>query len=221
METQSQSHLLPRRPPRQRAQQQRAKQKIDTVVNAAVDVLERKGESGVHITDISRTTGVSYGAIYHHFGDRDGLIRAAQFARMREQPIVELEALRDVLRSLENTDQFLSCIDSMSRSIASSDHRHDRLVRASALAAAIDRPQLRAALIDIESELAMKWEEVLSLAQQNGVADENLDPLAIAVFVEAVAFGVVLMELLENKPDPEHLREVLHRGLMAVLMKPV
>jgi AcrR family transcriptional regulator len=220
METQNQNHLLPRRPPRQRAQQQRAKEKIDTVVNAAVDVLERKGESGVHITDISKQTGVSYGAIYHHFGDRDGLIRAAQFSRMRTQPIVELEALREVLQSLENSEQFLTCIDSMCSAIASTDHRHDRLVRASALAAAIDRPQLRAALIDIESELATQWEDVLTLAQQNGIADENLDPLAIAVFVEAVAFGVVLMELLENKPDPEHLQQVLRRGLMAVLMKP-
>jgi AcrR family transcriptional regulator len=107
----------------------------------------------------------------------------------------------------------------MCQSIASSEHRHDRLVRASALAAAIDRPQLRAALIDIESELAAQWEQVMTLAQQHGVADDGLDPLAMAVFVEALAFGVVLMELLETKPEPDRLREVLRRGLTAVLTK--
>jgi AcrR family transcriptional regulator len=219
METESQNHLLPRRPPRQRAQQQRAKDKIESVVNAAVDVLERQGESGVHITDISRKTGVSYGAIYHHFGDRDGLIRAAQFARLQEQPFVEIEALREALREIESAASLSACIDSMCQSIASSEHRHDRLVRASALAAAIDRPQLRAALIDIESELAAQWEQVMTLAQQHGVADDGLDPLAMAVFVEALAFGVVLMELLETKPEPDRLREVLRRGLTAVLTK--
>ena len=220
METKPTTHLLPRRPPRQRAQQQRAKDKIDTVVTAAVDVLERKGEAGVHITEISRRTGVSYGAIYHHFGDRDGLIRAAQYARMRSQPLAELDALRDALKAIEDSSEFNACIDSMCQSIASSDHRHDRLVRASAIAAAIDRPQLRAALIDVESELAMQWESVLTLAQQHGVADDALDPLAMAVFIEAVAFGVVLMELLETRPDPEHLGAVLRRGLTAVLTKP-
>jgi AcrR family transcriptional regulator len=219
METKYESHLLPRRPPRQRAQQQRARDKIDAVVTAAVEVLEQRGEAGVHITEISRRTGVSYGAIYHHFGDRDGLIRAAQYSRMRVQPLVELDALRDALQAVEDADLFAKCIATMCQSIVSTEHRHDRLVRASAIAAAIDRPQLRAALIDVESELSMQWEGVMLLAQQNGVADDALDPLAMAVFIEAVAFGVVLMELLENKPEPELLGEVLRRGLTAVLTK--
>jgi AcrR family transcriptional regulator len=219
METSNQTHLLPRRPPRQRAQQQRAKDKIDTVVGAAVEALEKRGEAGVHITDISRKTGVSYGAIYHHFGDRDGLIRAAQYSRMRLQPIVELDALRMALQATEDAERFNECIESLCQSIVSSEHRHDRLVRASALAAAIDRPQLRAALIDVESELAMQWEKVIVQAQEHGVTDTDLDPLSMAVFVEAVAFGVVLMELLETKPDPRQLGEVLRRGLTAVLTK--
>ena len=79
-------HLLPDRGPRQRARQQRAIEKIDAVVEAAMAALEREGESGVRIAEICDVTGVSYGTVYHHFGDRAGLIRAAQFKRLVGQP---------------------------------------------------------------------------------------------------------------------------------------
>ena len=85
-------HLLPSRAPRQRARQNRAIEKIDALIEATVRVLETEGEAGVRVAAICDRVGVSYGSVYHHFGDREGLIRAAQFARLRAQPGQDIAA---------------------------------------------------------------------------------------------------------------------------------
>ncbi|NDI01200.1 MAG: TetR/AcrR family transcriptional regulator [Actinobacteria bacterium] len=79
---------------RQRMPQERATTTARIVLEAAIDHIEHGGEQSVRISDISRSTGVSYGSVYHHFGDRNGLIRAAQLERLRRQPGVDIDAFR-------------------------------------------------------------------------------------------------------------------------------
>ena len=96
--------LMPHRPLRQRAEQQRAQETVRLIIDATIARLQTQGEAGVNIKEISAETGVSYGAIYHHFKDRDGLIHAAQFERLRHQPGGDIVALGQALDSAEDLE---------------------------------------------------------------------------------------------------------------------
>lgn len=62
------------RPP----QQARSQTSTGRMLDAALTILDRDGLAGVTIAAISRESGVSNGALYHRFGDRHGLLVAAQ-----------------------------------------------------------------------------------------------------------------------------------------------
>jgi AcrR family transcriptional regulator len=214
-------HLLPKRPPRLRAVQQRAVETIDVVIDETVRVIETEGENAVRIATISAATGVSYGAIYHHFHDRDGLIQAAQFARLRSQPELFTEPLADSFDRIEagqgDVNDLIESIRAVCRAIVNPDRQNVRLVRISVLAAAQTRPELRDAVVDLHRPVMLEVRGLVTRAQAMGLAARDLDPLAVTTFLEAVAFGVVLQEYFGEQPDPEALVEVVFRSFMALV----
>jgi len=48
------------------------------MLDAALAIIAREGMAGLSIAAVSRESGVSNGALYHRFGDRHGLLVAAQ-----------------------------------------------------------------------------------------------------------------------------------------------
>lgn len=210
-------HLLPDRGPRYRAMQQRAIDKIDAVVDATVRVLEREGEKAVRIAEICDVTGVSYGTVYHHFGDRNGLIRAAQFARLSDQPGRDIAAFRSALDGDDPTGDFISSLMTICRSIADPSRGPVRLVRTSVIASALNDPEFLPTVSELESTIMSDLIDVIERAQELGIADPSLDPTALAAYLEAVSYGLVLAEVSEHQPDPDALAEVILRGFASFM----
>jgi AcrR family transcriptional regulator len=214
-------HLLPKRAPRQRAVQQRALDTIEAAIAETIRVIETEGEKAVRIADISAATGMSYGALYHHFGDRDGLIRAAQFARLRDQPRLFTGPLADAFDAIEDgqgdVTALIERIRSIARIIVDPARQKVRLVRISVLASSETRPDLRQAVVDLEQRIMIEVRDLVTRAQQLGLVSRQLDPLAVATFLEAVAFGVVLQEYFEQQPDAEAVAEVVFRAFASLV----
>lgn len=201
--------LLPDKGPRQRARQQRASETVEVILDATIEVIEHAGEAGVRIADIVATTGVSHGAIYHHFGDRDGLIQAAQFARLARQPGQAIAALREAVESIDDPAVFVDLVTVIAHAIADPDRMALRLVRASVIASSLSRPALHDALCDLETSIADELVEVLGEMQRKGALAEGLDPVAVGMLLEAVSFGLVLTQFTERRPSPEQLADVM------------
>lgn len=210
-------HLLPDRGPRYRAMQQRAIDKIDAVVDATVRILEREGEKAVRIAEICDVTGVSYGTVYHHFGDRNGLIRAAQFARLSDQPGRDIGAFREALNGGDPAADFISSLMRICRAIADPSRGPVRLVRTSVIASALNDPEFLPTLSELESTIMSDLIDVIERAQELGIADPSLDPTALAAYLEAVSYGLVLAEVSEHRPDPDALAEVILRGFASFM----
>ena len=209
--------LLPRDESRQRAPQQRAIDKISSIIEATIALLERDGEAAVRIADICRETGVSYGTIYHHFGDRDGLIRAAQFTRLRRQPSADIDAFGAAAATIDTTDDFIGAIVAICTNMAAANRGPVRLVRTSVLASTVGRPDLTSPVVDLENQIMEDLVAVIERAQASGMADPNVDPLALAAYLSAVSYGLVLTEFWHRRPDPELLADVLLRAFAAFM----
>lgn len=212
------AHLLPRRPPRRRAEQSRALAKIDALVTETVRVLESEGEAGVRVADVCDRVGVSYGTVYHHFGDREGLIRAAQFARLRAQPEQDIDAFAAALdRVGDGGGDFIDSLMEICRAIASSDRGPVRNIRTSVLASTHARPELREPVDELETNVMDDLERTVARAQELGIADPSLDARAIAAYLAAVSYGLVLVEHIDRRPSDEALAQVILRGFTAFM----
>jgi AcrR family transcriptional regulator len=173
----------------------------------------------VNIKDIAAETGVSYGAIYHHFKDRDGLIRAAQFERLRNQPGMDLAALGNALDNPGDLVDFVGHIQAIADAIVDPERAKVRLVRSSVITSSMSHPELREAFTALETSVVDELHGLVAKAQELGIADPNMDPRAAAVYLEALSYGIVLMEFMENPPSREALSAMLFRGF-AALLKP-
>lgn len=56
--------------------QQRGEATVEQLLDAALRVYAETGEQGLTVAAITRTSGVSLGSLYHHFGSIDGLLDA-------------------------------------------------------------------------------------------------------------------------------------------------
>ncbi|MFC6136451.1 TetR/AcrR family transcriptional regulator [Streptomyces spororaveus] len=71
--------------------QQRGEATVEQVLDAALRLYAASGEAGLTLGAITRTSAVSSGSIYHHFGSLDGVV-AALALRSLEQLLKELAA---------------------------------------------------------------------------------------------------------------------------------
>lgn len=190
---------------------------MDAVVTAAIELIERDGVDQLTIASITARTGVSHGAIYHHFGDRDGVVRAAQFARLTRQPGQDIEALGFGVDASESVEQFRGVVRVMAERLTDPDRDAVRLTRAAVLTAAEQDAELFRAMHDLESGVAAELVAVLRRAQDRGLIDPSLEVRAVAAVLEAISFGLVLLRHIEPSPAPEALADALERVFSSML----
>ncbi|GAA3804312.1 hypothetical protein GCM10023083_44310 [Streptomyces phyllanthi] len=77
------------------------------MLDAALAILDREGMEGLSIAAVSRESGVSNGALYHRFGDRHGLLVAAQ-DRFLGGIVTDWLSTSESLWALDDPDELLA-----------------------------------------------------------------------------------------------------------------
>ncbi len=96
-------------PTPRRSQTERSQSTQTALITAARTLFADPGYAAVPADEIVRAAGVTRGALYHHFGDKQGLFRA-----VIEQIETEItEELQDVLRSAD--DPWAAALSALSR----------------------------------------------------------------------------------------------------------
>lgn len=72
--------MPPKEPERRR---RRPDERPGEIVRAALDLFTKFGYAGASVEAVARAAGVTKGAVYHHFGSKKELLRAAVDARLR------------------------------------------------------------------------------------------------------------------------------------------
>ncbi len=209
--------LAHQRGDRQRSAQDRARQTVRRVIDATVDIVVAEGEAAVTIGRVGRATGLSRGAIYHHFDDRDALVRAAQFDRLARQPLGDIEALRAAIRATNTREEFAAVIGLMALTICDRARHAVRTVRASVMAASAAHPDLEQALRRLETSVADDLVDVIREGQQRGLVTNSVDAAAIGALIEAVSFGLLIVDFIDHPPDPASLATAVTNAFLSFL----
>ncbi len=174
--------------------QARAHETIDSVLVAANEAMKLGGEAAVRVQEISASTNVSIGSIYHHFGDRDGLIRAAYVYTFRKAIQKDIDRVKRFASKMTSAKEMAEHYDEM---LAFLNHHFEQLPardRANTIGSTTGRPLLRDAIIAVQSELISSLTEVMTLLKERGILKSHLDPRAAAVMTLGMLHGRVIAE---------------------------
>ena len=178
-----------------RNKQQRAQITIQTVIDATIQVMRTSGESGVRIQEISEMTGVSIGSIYHHFGDRSGLIREALLYQFAANARQDIERIRTWIANIHSTQDLSANYERMVKFLSQHFEHQSALERAAIVGTMTARPELREALSLVQHDLTDSLTEAMQVLKDRGMLKEFINPRAAATLMSGMLFGKVIAEL--------------------------
>lgn len=178
--------------------QARAVTTVDLVIAETKGALARGGETGVRIQEISKATNVSIGSIYHHFGDRDGLIRATYVHQFASSVREDIGSVRRFMAKMHSVQEIIEHYDEMIQFLVSHFGRLPASQRAAIIGNTTGRPLLRSALAEVQNELANGLTEVMALLQERQMLKPHISPRAAAVMALGMLHGRVIAELDTN-----------------------
>jgi AcrR family transcriptional regulator len=199
----------------------RAERSRDTrqrVLSVVVEQLEAGGEVAVKVDVVRDRSGVSIGSIYHHFGDRDGLIAAAQLHRFSRYAEAEIAALSEIVQQAVNIDEFRRALRQLTLHTASELRVAERWARVGVLASAIGRESMHAELRAMQTRLTDEFQAHIAQGQARGFFRDDLDARAVALFVEAYSLGHALNDVDAHRVSEQAWEQVVWAVIDALLV---
>jgi AcrR family transcriptional regulator len=197
---------------------ERSQETRNRVLAVALDQLEQGGEAAVRIDEIRDLSGVSIGSIYHHFGDREGVIAAAQLRRFARYAEAEIAALSDIVKTSRTVTEFRKAIRQLTKLSHSEPRRGERWGRVGVLASTIGREDLRREIEAVQTRLTDEFQAHIAQGQARGFFRSDLDARAIAVVVEAYSLGLVLNDVDLRAVDEGQWEAVIWAVLDGVIV---
>lgn len=176
----------------------------DLIVATAATLMKVKGVGALHIDDILEETGLSRGALYHHFKNVDEIIESALLATYAEGINFNIQFVRNVLASATSAEEFRAGVFAANIEYARNEQlRQVRKLRAHAMATTATAPILQEALAHEQQRLTDEYINVISQAQKNDWVRTSLDPLALATFIQAYSFGFIVDDVSHSHVDAD------------------
>jgi AcrR family transcriptional regulator len=204
-------------PPRLTAKQPRATITVTGLIEAAIEELESRGESGLRLDTVLQQSGTSLGSLYHHFTNRDGLIDAArltQFARITQ---ADFSLVCSSLSEATSLDDFIDRFCFATLCSVSQDRAPIRYERIAMLAGAATRPNLRAGLAAEQTSATQQLTNCLQGLQERGIIAADKDLRTIAVFMQSFILGQVIADLDNVETPSQNWVTVVGEALRGIL----
>lgn len=168
----------------------------DRMLEAAIAVIEERGESGLRVDEIAAVAEVAKPSLYHFFGNRDGLIAAAQAERYRRTRNVGLDRVMQRVEACTSADEFAEILRLWIASFTGEDAKHRRAVRLEVLGSSVSRPELLAEIRKSSDRANQGLVELVKFAMARGWAlrSVHIEPEALALWLEGLWNGRYLVE---------------------------
>ena len=190
--------------PAPQPKQARAHDTIEAVLAETNKAMANGGEAAVRVQEISEKTKVSIGSIYHHFGDRDGLIRAAYVHTFRKAIQNDIDRVKRFMSKMSSAKEIAEHYDEM---LAFLNHHFEQFPardRANTIGSTTGRPLLRDAIVAVQTELTTGLTEVMQLLKDRGILKPHLEPRAAAVMTLGMLHGRVIAEFDSTPVESHH-----------------
>jgi AcrR family transcriptional regulator len=167
----------------------------ERLMAAAREVITLVGEEHLTLAQVVERAGLTTGAVYSNFANREELIVAVHLDWFRSLVARLLRQLESLLDPTLSDGELAAGIDDLLTGADHAEARRSRWLRVRALAAADRYPALHDALRDTQRQISEHWIAVVQAAQERAIIDPTLDARGVALALELPSFGLVLADL--------------------------
>ena len=177
-----------------RQRSQRKKPDLDAIIEVAIELVLRHGDSGFRIEELIERTGISKSSLYLHFGDRDGLVGLA----------LSTAFLRDIRNNVDDAAVLLADVKSRKQmeeaipqlvELALNTPDAARWQRVMVLASARNRPEMMKRVSEGQTMVNTAIEELVRGLQNSGVVRIDLDAREIGVLIQTAIIGRIFRDI--------------------------
>ena len=157
----------------------------ERIFRAALELFAQKSFAETTVEDITTAADVGKGTFFNYFPSKDHILLAfgeMQFARLRE-------AVDEARRTNLPVRQFQL---SLTRLMTKEPIRNPDVVRA-LLLAFLSNPEVRQAMMDLQSKVLALHSEMVQLGQERGEIRNDLAPIEVAQVFRQTIFGTLLI----------------------------
>jgi len=182
---------------------QRTRRTRDSVLAVALDQLDAGGEAAVRVDLISAASGVSIGSIYHHFGDREGVIAAAQLRRFAMNTESGMDAFLDHVEGNTDAAGFRAALLGATTAGDAAQRRAGRRQLVSVLGSAVGRAELEQEITEVQTRVNDRLEAWIVDQQARGVVRSDVAPRAVVALLWSWKLGFAMNDLDANGATDE------------------
>lgn len=167
----------------------------DRILYLAIEAIDKGGEAAVRVNDLAAEAGVTVPTLYRYFGNRDGLVIAAQTQRFRLTQNSDISVLAAAMAKAKTPEQLEKAVRRELPLHFERDRWAVRQVRMNTLGSAYKRPELMASIAQAQREGALGVAAALEPYQKRGWLRKDVDLLALAYWYMGQILGRFLIEM--------------------------
>jgi AcrR family transcriptional regulator len=176
---------------------------ISKIVEFAAKELDEVGAVQFNLDRVIEKSGVSRGSIYHHFGDRDGLIVAVEVSEIVQILTSGNERIRRLFTEAASGEEIIQGIESALRAGNQGRGPKYRRRRIASLATAQHSPAIAQALAEVQVSETSYFEETLRMGADKGFIQPREPLVGTADVIQSLLVGRILVDILNDDERDE------------------
>jgi AcrR family transcriptional regulator len=166
-------------------------------------VIDEVGLDSTEMVEVVRRAGVTTGALYHHFRDMNHLLEEAiaiQYPVGVRESLTMIKEGIDAATTLEDFQQLMRDVTRLSQA---PENKARRMQRARYLAIAFSSESLHEVIAQQQKQMTAELSAELQRVADRGWLRADLNPKAVAVFLQAYTLGRIVDDITDDPVDSE------------------
>ena len=187
------------------------------LTEAASTLIDEFGSQGFTVEQLLEKSNISKGSLYHHFEDFHDVIMQAQVSRFARYVEDDITALTNVLLAASSREDMFGRLDLISRATHDPARSVRRADRIEILAGSRHSEKMKNALAPTQARLTGAIADLVREMQAKEFVSEDLDPAAVAVFIQAYSLGLIVNDVSNEPIDLEEWHAMISRMTRGLL----
>jgi AcrR family transcriptional regulator len=198
-------------------QAERSSETKQRIIRTALRIFLEKGYDGTSMREISTEAGVTKGGIYHHFKSKEDLFRQALSfitAEMEKWSLARFKSVRTAKGLVRTLFGSIKSMREAFAGIVNEDHGPHQYSFLEVLINAARRDEgIRQEMETIYSRTRRNMRSVFARAQRKGEIRPDIDCGALALEINAVMEGILLLGILDRSINLDTVGTRLSRNI--------
>lgn len=189
----------------------------EEILEQTIRIIEQHGEAAVRVKDLCTEVGVAVTSLYHFFGNREGLIEAAQVERYARDLRRSADDIASQVAACRTQREFRALIKRLFEVLCSTERANARLNRINVIGSVQGRPDLERAIGLAQAAFHRDVAAALATPQQRGWIRRDLDLPALSAWLFGQITSRILIEIGDTTIDDRAWNRMAIEAVTAVM----